>query len=191
MDTWLNFNFCFLHTYLHIFLQISLSSGLKGGQPPPIFGRANGKTKHCAPPRFCHPCHGNLGISWENHDHFAKFSYASGLPGNLLSFSWEQHCSSWRRVWLPLNSTIVKWGTFQMASHWHATHLFIRATKTVFNAATTIAQIHHSGFIFIESSLFFFLNLSTKHIKITCFKFKGWNQLHQPVLKFPLFLPAD
>ena len=96
----------------------------------------------------------------ENHDHFAKFSYASGLPGNLLSFSWEQHCSSWRRVWLPLNSTIVKWGTFQMASHWHATHLFIRATKTVFNAATTIAQIHHSGFMFIESSLFFFLNLS-------------------------------
>ena len=28
-------------------------------------------------------------------------------------------------------------------------------------------------------------------IKIFCFKFKGWNQpYHQPVLKFPLFLPA-
>ena len=30
-----------------------------------------------------------------------------------------------------------------------------------------------------------------RYVKIICFWFKGWNQLHhQPVLKFPLFLPA-
>ena len=29
----------------------------------------------------------------------------------------------------PLNSTIVKWGTVQMAIHWHATHLFMCKTK--------------------------------------------------------------